>query len=179
MASYDNDDVPAYEPYEEKRGPDGHVRPITPGVTYIERPDDEWQTDAKGWWDRTDWNWTKEEKQAFADKYDDTVGTIEKVDENIKMCHRFGITLEEFEQSKKEYNTFGAPKKSAIEQDYLYVAKHMRDFIETARVFGSDTGTRAAPRLHASAIRTARMFLRGRNAIRHASRRGALFGARE
>ena len=133
MASYDNDDVPAYEPYEEKRGPDGHVRPITPGVTYIERPDDEWQTDAKGWWDRTDWNWTKEEKQAFADKYDDTVGTIEKVDENIKMCHRFGITLEEFEQSKKEYNTFGAPKKSAIEQDYLYVAKHMRDFIETAR----------------------------------------------
>ncbi|KAH8076556.1 extracellular ligand-gated ion channel [Aureococcus anophagefferens] len=101
MASYDNDDVPAYEPYEEKRGPDGHVRPITPGVTYIERPDDEWQTDAKGWWDRTDWNWTKEEKQAFADKYDDTVGTIEKVDENIKMCHRFGITLEEFEQSKK------------------------------------------------------------------------------
>ena len=94
MASYDNDDVPAYEPYEEKRGPDGHVRPITPGVTYIERPDDEWQTDAKGWWDRTDWNWTKEEKQAFADKYDDTVGTIEKVDENIKMCHRFGITLD-------------------------------------------------------------------------------------
>ena len=78
---------------------DGHARPVKDDVTYTDAvpEEDGYVCEVKGWWDRTDWNWTKEEKQAFADKYDDTVGTIEKVDENIKMCHRFGISLEEFE----------------------------------------------------------------------------------
>lgn len=129
----DEEDPYKDEPWN-RPGRDGHVRPVSDAVTYIERdPDDDWATECKGWWDRTDWNWTPEEKQAFADKYDDTVGTVEKVDENIKMCHRFGISLDEFEQAKVEYNIFGAPKKCAIDQDYLFVCKNMRDFIKTAQ----------------------------------------------
>lgn len=122
------------EPWN-RPGRDGHARPVKDDVTYIDAvpEEDGYVCEVKGWWDRTDWNWTKEEKQAFADKYDDTVGTIEKVDENIKMCHRFGISLEEFEADKIDYNIFGKPKKCAIDQDYLFCAKHMRDFIETAR----------------------------------------------